>query len=954
MSAQDFSHRKREELLRIFMNFFYTRATHQRKVTHHSLMKSGCWGLLALLLVIPLKLQSSDNKTSHEECILHAEESVDSGDYLQASAFYQEALDQLRFHSQKTSMEATIRCNLATVLILSEQYLEAIKTLQAVDACVAKKYFLMGKAYQKDGQFKNALSAFRRYLEISKDQEAQDEVNWEIGFAYFQLANYEQANIYFNLLTPQTEFKEFYLLSQLYLARIDISLDNLVKAEKRLSDLASLISLPNPLRYEWAYLFGELCLRQKNEARALDFFEQAIPLHKQHDAVWYPEVLKQVGKCCLKLAEEKTEEMSRQKLLLDKAEQALLTLRNLLDEDEAYLLLGRCYLIKGQCFSDQKEFQKVNDLFSQRKWQSLPDSYAESLLIRAHAASSYDLKDSLYQRLIQETPSENRWYIQGWYEKGVNDLQEGERLKSQKSPASVKPLEQAIIAFKTTFQLSQKTQPQLAAKAAKREIQACLMVGTSDSCQQAFSLLQSLQQNDWDISSSFDDQGEVLYLLGLTASALAKNDHENYTHLSERFWQQAGNLGSKSKWSAAAQFALATLYFQQGQYADAEKIFLDIAEQQTSSSYAGDALFFASRCFEIQQKDADLIREYRRKVFEEYPESLYAAEAYLTYYPFIDYMQGDPSPLEHLKAMPHLFPSSPFTLHAYYLIGMDWKKERKAMEGKLHRKRSLLKAIEAFHEAESLFDTLNAKGLIPENNLDYFTSIRYRSCIERAMANLGIAAESKGAKRNIYLEYAADVFKQIIHDFETPNHPLTQAMIHGEPYPSLCEESEYGLMQTYLKAQDDRHAEKVLAHMFEKYNQAHITRGYFLSRAWYDQGLIRMRRQDFHGALDALKQAEDCAKGKVLSADQKLDLWIQQSHCYRAMQQLEVAMRILSQVINEDAISGLRLKAMYLRAEIYEEQGRDELALKQLEALAKKGGEWSLKAKEKLEKEYRY
>ena len=65
-------------------------------------------------------------------------------------------------------------------------------------------------------------------------------------------------------------------------------------------------------------------------------------------------------------------------------------------------------------------------------------------------------------------------------------------------------------------------------------------------------------------------------------------------------------------------------------------------------------------------------------------------------------------------------------------------------------------------------------------------------------------------------------------------------------------------------------------------------------------------------------------------------------------------MKILSQVINEDAVSGLRLKAMYLRAEIYEEQGREELALKQLEALAKKGGEWSLKAKEKLEKDYRF
>jgi hypothetical protein len=39
---------------------------------------------------------------------------------------------------------------------------------------------------------------------------------------------------------------------------------------------------------------------------------------------------------------------------------------------------------------------------------------------------------------------------------------------------------------------------------------------------------------------------------------------------------------------------------------------------------------------------------------------------------------------------------------------------------------------------------------------------------------------------------------------------------------------------------------------------------------------------------------------------------------------------------------------MYLRAEIYALQGRHDLAKKQWEATAKKGGEWALKAKENL------
>ncbi len=69
---------------------------------------------------------------------------------------------------------------------------------------------------------------------------------------------------------------------------------------------------------------------------------------------------------------------------------------------------------------------------------------------------------------------------------------------------------------------------------------------------------------------------------------------------------------------------------------------------------------------------------------------------------------------------------------------------------------------------------------------------------------------------------------------------------------------------------------------------------------------------------------------------------------------MELAILTLSKVVNDDAISGMRLKAMYLRAEIYAQQGRRDLSRKQLEATAKKGGEWGQKAKETLERDYGY
>jgi Tfp pilus assembly protein PilF len=115
-----------------------------------------------------------------------------------------------------------------------------------------------------------------------------------------------------------------------------------------------------------------------------------------------------------------------------------------------------------------------------------------------------------------------------------------------------------------------------------------------------------------------------------------------------------------------------------------------------------------------------------------------------------------------------------------------------------------------------------------------------------------------------------------------------------------------------------------------------------------------MREKEFEFALKALVNAEDASKGKVLSSDQRLDLWIQQSYSYQGLNQLDQAILILSKVINDDTISSLRLKAMYLRAELYERQERPELARKQLEALTKKGGDWAQKAKDKLDKDYGY
>lgn len=250
-----------------------------------------------------------------------------------------------------------------------------------------------------------------------------------------------------------------------------------------------------------------------------------------------------------------------------------------------------------------------------------------------------------------------------------------------------------------------------------------------------------------------------------------------------------------------------------------------------------------------------------------------------------------------------------------------------------------------------LFDDLIEKNLIPADKLDYYTAMRYRATLERAMINLAIADEAQGAKKQIYLDYAEEVFKNLSKELQLKENLYIQRLFLENAFPLIEEESSFWLAQTYVKAKKIEEGDQILAEMIDRYQKINITRGYYLSRTREEQAKIAMGRQEYQKGLQLLKNAEEAAKGNLLSTDQKLGLWIQQSACYRELNQYDDAILILSKVINDDAISALRVKAMYLRAEIYELQKRPEVARKQLESMVKKGGIWARKAQEKLDKD---
>ncbi len=330
------------------------------------------------------------------------------------------------------------------------------------------------------------------------------------------------------------------------------------------------------------------------------------------------------------------------------------------------------------------------------------------------------------------------------------------------------------------------------------------------------------------------------------------------------------------------------------------------------------------------------------------------AEAYFSCYSYSEYLNGTTSSMEHLQQMNSKFPNSSFLILANYLIGLDNKRDKVTEEGLFLSSKDLKKSLEAFEKACEIFRLCFENETIETENLEDFCSIYYHSLLERAKIYSHLLEIHEESKKPLYLANAIEIYKTIIQDFENETHVLTQILKKKNPYPQLWEESEYGLTQLYLKNHLSKESEEILQNMRMRYDSSNITRGFFLSRVLYEQGMLAFQSMEYQTALILFIYSEEAAHPDYLTSEQMLELWILQSKCQKALGQLDQAMTTLSKVINHDSVSQLRLKAMFLRAEIYELQNRPELAIKQLEATAKKGGEWSIKAKEKLGRVYGY
>lgn len=411
-------------------------------------------------------------------------------------------------------------------------------------------------------------------------------------------------------------------------------------------------------------------------------------------------------------------------------------------------------------------------------------------------------------------------------------------------------------------------------------------------------------------------------------------------------------LRNAQKPSPSSQFGLAAFYFKCGLYRESLNVYLEFIEKNPTSSLLPEALIKASFSLEASLGNSEDVKKLRRRIYENYPLSEMAPLAYFLSYTYQEYLQGNREAVKHLENFKNEFPNSPLLITVNYLIGLDLKRDRRTPEGKWVRKQSPAQSIQAFSDVESTFDRLESMGKIPVEESDYYLQLRYRAILERALVHYNVAEESNAAKQEIYFQYAMTALLQLEKILKLKEHPLTIALAKEKPFPSLYEENLYWLARSQLGLGDEKAAIQTLENMLDNYRNASIKHSYYLAKASYELGILFFQKENYTQALAFFIKADEASKSKFLGVDEKLDVWIYQSRCYTALDQLEESMLALSKVINDDSASHLRLKAMLMRADLYERLGRPELARRQLEAISKMNGEWAEQAKTKLERDY--
>lgn len=878
---------------------------------------------LALLICILARVAASEPPQDHSRFVMQAERLFSDRLFSNAIPTYSELISS----TADSDSKAFFTLRLATCHVQEGDPLVAYRLLEEVSVSDQEgksvSSLLIGEALHKMGNDSDALKAIEA---ISPSSDENPLLALERGILLIKLGQESLAKGSLRKIawTPENPLPFYH--ARLLLAEMEYREGRFNSAIDEIDNLVSLLPEKHVLSQVSHYLKGSALFALHKNSEARSCFEALQPLATSTQSLLGKEVLKGLlisdlrQLCAPSLTKEEAT------ILLKRAEEVVTAIEKSRDSDAEKSLLADFYLLKGRILEDEKAKSAAERLL--QELETLPNYQLKSIEV----LSSYKERDSAYSLLLKEAATDPSFCEKIYFCKGVNDLTEGLRQeeKGEMSEAASRFADAA-----EAFTRSGASKRSLIYRAF-----ASVRLPQHSGDELAWNAL-----NEINIKFSPISSNEKLEVDSLMAWVALRSKNPVYLKQAKEVLQSDLNREERKE----IDLTIGRLALELGQWDEADACFSRIIDKAKDKS---EALFWKGVAAEGRSELAQKVECFQR-VYTEHPKSPFAPIAYFYIYSPQEYMQGSRKAIKHLFGMSAVFKEHPLLIYSHYLIGLYYLQDRSG-KADVVRHRDLTAAIDSFQAAETCFERLYHSHALSSIELPYYTKLYATIQLQRGKANLAIAQHSEGGKRKIYLDYATSLFRQLSNSFaEKTSFIRTYLMSADQPYPPLFAEAELEKAKAEIEGGDSKQAEQTIECSLAHYASAGITRGPGLMRVFEMKGKLAKEKNDTALALHCFIEAEKAAKDETgVSPSEKLDLWIEQSLCYTADGDYDAALLTLSKVINADVISPLRVKAMYLRAENLELQGRFELAIKQLDATAKKGGPFAAKAKNKLEQKY--
>lgn len=847
---------------------------------------------------------------------LRAESCFNKGLYAEARTLYDEIYQV--FQQKEGLLESKEEKRLYQLLIQKSRcayglhsYPEAIALLEETKKNFpawfdSDSFYLLIEACEKNLDFSKALELSYEYLTYRYGSVKQEKIEVYIGILLKKLNRSLEALEAFKKL--QGRLKDPLLQAKLHLelAALFLETASLKEAEEALRQFKISLCEDPVLIYQARKLDGSLLFMKKDYLAALTVFQNLLQDQGAFKKSEEPELLYQLAYSAFKLGEEELEKaicIQRWEL----SEQYFKQLLIYYPSDRIATRLGQLYKKRYDSFQEASIYEKFHHLITSFRFHTL-ESEIELNGLWLEVVDNVKEKEDRIQILLAPPYDRASNYGKVWYYLGRLSQETG------------KPINEQVLFFKKAYHLLKDQSIQGAVLALQGWKQALLQDSDLFNASQAIEEWDLLQQ-DLPLSSLVSEylklnQVELLLKLGLQKDF--QKNQDLLTLLQTLKTSQTPYIQE----SALYLFSHLSLYHKN--YKVAQQSLSDLLHLFPHTQYAPEAYFWMAECLEHQGASLEQVKQCRETIFKTYPYSPYAVRAYFLQYPLKEYIEGNPLAMAHLRSLESMFPSSNYSIVVQYVLGL-YEKQRKHWD----------KAIACFVQAENLFWDFWKQGKI-ESQKAYFSEMYYQAVLEEGDVYF-TKARSSSYKRELYLQKSLERYAEVYEDLQDLKHGMASILQKEGLTDPLKEQALYYIGRLSAQLHSIEKAETCFKELTSSV-LAPEKKSPFLSKAWYELGQIYLAKEEYQMALNAFLRAEET----YLAEEEKdaVEFMIQQSLCYRFLQNIEQAEFLLSQALEKASEPSQKEKVHFLRGELYVLQGNEQKAEEDFKKVIQEKGYW--------------